>query len=88
MAQVIEKGAEWVKIKIGWRLGWVDIARRELFSKGRVPLQTIRADIDYTYTTANTKYWILGIKVWIAKGEIFEKKNTTNVVKEFNEKFE
>ena len=88
MAQVMEKWAEWVKIKVWWRLWWVDIARRELFSKGRVPLQTIRADIDYTYTTANTKYWILWIKVWIAKWEIFEKKNTITAIKEFNEKFD
>lgn len=75
--KVMEKGAIWVKIQVGWRLGWVDIARTEKFSQGRVPLQTLRSDIDYFYTQAITKYGAIWIKVWIAKGEVYAKKKPT-----------
>lgn len=67
--KIMEKGAIGAKIQIGGRLGGVDLSRTEKFTEGRVPLQTLRADIDYHYTTALTKYGILGIKVWICKGE-------------------
>lgn len=67
---------------MGGRLGGVDIARRETFNQGRVPLQTLRADVDYHYTTANTKYGIIGIKVWIAKGEIYTKKSKQSLMKD------
>ncbi len=69
LQKVMEKGAIGVKFQIGWRLGWADMSRSEFFSEGRIPLQTLRADVDYHYTTAQTKYWILGIKVWICKSE-------------------
>lgn len=72
--KVMEKGAQWVKIQVAWRLGWVDIARSEKFSEWRVPLQTLRADIDYCYTQAHTKHWVVWIKVWIAKWDVYEKK--------------
>ena len=65
----MEKGALGVKIKIGGRLGGTDISRSEHFSEGRIPLQTLRSDVDYHHTTALTKYGILGIKVWICKSE-------------------
>ena len=71
--KILEKWAIWIKIQIGWRLNGADISRAEKFSKWRIPLQTLRADIDYHATTAATKYWVLGIKVWICKGEIFGK---------------
>jgi len=69
LQKVMEKGAIGVKIKVGWRLGWVDLSRSEAFTEGRIPLQTLRADIDYHYTTALTKYGILWVKVWICKSE-------------------
>ena len=69
LQKVMEKGAIGVKIQIGGRLGGVELSRQEKFSDGRIPLQTLRADVDYHYTTALTKYGILGIKVWICKSE-------------------
>jgi len=68
---VTQKWALWIKIQIGGRLNGADISRAEKFIKWRIPLQTLRADIDYWYTTAMTKYGILGIKVWICKWEMF-----------------
>ncbi len=65
-------GALGVKIKIGGRLNGAEIARSEQYSEGRVPLHTLRADIDYGFYEALTTYGILGIKVWIYKGEIFD----------------
>lgn len=70
--KVMEKWALGVKVKIGWRLGGADISRSENFSEGRIPLQTLRSDVDYHHTTALTKYGILGIKVWICKAENVE----------------
>ena len=69
LQKVMEKGAIGVKIQVGGRLGGVELARSEKFSDGRIPLQTIRADVDYHYTTALTKYGIIGIKVWICRSE-------------------
>ena len=69
LQKVMEKGAIGVKVQVGGRLGGADLSRSEKFTDGRIPLQTLRADIDYHYTTALTKYGILGIKVWICKGE-------------------
>lgn len=65
--QIMDRGAEGVKIKLGGRLGGVDMARTETFKEGRIPLQTLRADIDYEHVQANTKYGAIGVKVWIAK---------------------
>lgn len=77
LKKVMEKGALWVKVQIAWRLGGADMARTEKFIDWRVPLQTLRADIDYHYTTALTKYWILGVKVWIYKGDLLEKRRVS-----------
>ena len=62
-------GAEGIRINVAGRLGGVEIARSEKFSQGRVPLHTLRADIDYVLTEAETQYGIIGIKVWICNGE-------------------
>ena len=64
-----------IKIQISGRLNGAEIARSEWVREGRVPLQTLRADIDYCYRTAKTIYGLLGIKVWIFKGELFNIKN-------------
>ena len=66
-------GAEGVKVKVGGRLNGAEIARSEWYREGRVPLHTLRADIDYGTATANTTYGTIGVKVWIFKGEVFDK---------------
>ena len=63
-------GALGVKIQVGGRLGGAEIARSEWYREGRVPLHTLRADIDYAAAEANTTYGIIGVKVWIFKGEV------------------
>ena len=63
-------GAEGVRVKCGGRLGGAEIARTEQYKEGRIPLQTLRADIDYAGATAYTSYGTIGVKVWICKGEI------------------
>jgi SSU ribosomal protein S3P len=73
-------GAEGIKIKVSGRLNGADIARNEWYREGRVPLHTLRADIDYGFTEALTTYGILGIKVWIFKGEVFDEKSTPVVL--------
>ena len=65
-------GAEGIKIVCGGRLGGAEIARVEQYREGRVPLHTLRANIDYAEAEALTAYGIIGIKVWIFKGEIME----------------
>jgi small subunit ribosomal protein S3 len=65
-------GAEGIRISCGGRLGGAEIARAEWYREGRVPLHTLRADIDFGVATANTAYGTCGIKVWIFKGEIME----------------
>lgn len=71
--KVIEAGAIGVKIYLGGRLNGVEISRGEFFSKGKIPLHTFRADIDYAATPAFTTYGKIGIKTWIYKGDIFKK---------------
>ena len=63
-------GAEGVRISCAGRLGGAEMARREQYKDGRIPLHTLRADIDYAKTTANTTYGTVGVKVWICKGDI------------------
>lgn len=70
--KTIEAGAIGTKVYLGGRLNGVEIARNEYFSKGKVPLHTFRADIDYASVAAMTTYGKIGIKVWIYKGEIFK----------------
>ncbi len=67
--QVVSAGGEGIKVKCSGRLGGVEIARKESYKYGKVPLQTFRADIDYGFYIAKTTYGTIGIKVWIYKGE-------------------
>jgi len=64
-------GAEGIKINVGGRLNGAEIARSEWYREGRVPLHTFRADIDYGFAEAKTTYGIIGVKVWIFKGEVY-----------------
>lgn len=66
----MRQGAEGVRIQVSGRLGGAEIARTEWYREGRVPLHTLRADIDYATAEASTTYGIIGVKVWIFKGEI------------------
>jgi small subunit ribosomal protein S3 len=72
--QIMQSGAKGVKIAIGGRLNGADIARVEHLSDGKIPLHTMRADIDYAKATAHTTYGTTGIKVWIYKGDKFGSK--------------
>jgi len=63
-------GAKGIKVQVSGRLGGAEIARAEWYREGRVPLHTFRADIDYATSEANTTYGIIGVKVWIFKGEV------------------
>jgi len=86
LQKVREKWALWVKVQIWWRLWWADMARTEKFIDWRVPLQTLRADIDYHYTTALTKYGVLWVKVWIYKGDILWNKKIKKAKKKIPNK--
>jgi small subunit ribosomal protein S3 len=68
-------GAEGIKIQICGRLNGAEMARKEMFKEGRTPLHTLRADIDYCQAEALTKVGLLGIKVWICRGEVYGKKD-------------
>ena len=70
MGRAMRMGARGIKVKCGGRLGGAEIARSECYHEGTIPLQTIRADIDYGFAEANTTYGRIGIKVWIYKGEV------------------
>jgi len=80
IGRVEKAGAKGVKITVSGRLNGAEIARTETLSSGKLPLHTLRADIDYARGAAQTTYGVLGIKVWIYKGEIFKKKE--NIIKE------
>jgi small subunit ribosomal protein S3 len=75
MSRTMKAGALGIKASVGGRLAGADIARTEFYSEGTIPLQTLRADIDYGFAEANTTYGKLGVKVWIYKGEILSNKN-------------
>ncbi|XBC44300.1 MAG: 30S ribosomal protein S3 [Buchnera aphidicola (Schlechtendalia peitan)] len=66
----MRQGAKGIKVEVSGRLGGVEIARREWYREGRVPLHTLRADIDYNLSEAYTTYGVIGVKVWIFKGEV------------------
>ncbi len=75
MGRAMKAGALGVKTMVSGRLGGADIARKEFYSEGTIPLQTLRADIDYGFAEADTTYGKVGVKVWIYKGEVLPKKN-------------
>jgi len=75
IASAMRVGAQGIKIKVAGRLGGAEMARTEQYKEGRIPLHTIRADIDYSVCEANTVYGKIGIKVWIFKGEIYGKRD-------------
>ena len=74
MGRTMKSGAMGIKTCCSGRLGGADIARAEFYSEGTIPLQTLRADIDYGFAEANTTYGKVGVKVWIYKGEILPTK--------------
>ena len=75
ISSALRFGALGIKIMVSGRLGGAEIARKEWYREGRVPLATLRADIDYGFTEARTTYGIIGVKVWIFKGEVLERKS-------------
>jgi len=74
ISTAMRMGAEGIKICVSGRLNGAEIARTETFKEGRIPLHTLRADIDYSRSTAHTTYGCVGVKVWICKGEIINTK--------------
>jgi small subunit ribosomal protein S3 len=72
--RVMKAGAQGVKVAVSGRLNGSEIARREMLAQGKIPLHTLRADIDYASVTARTIWGAIGIKVWINRGEVFEEK--------------
>lgn len=70
-------GAEGIKVKVSGRLNGAEIARSEWYREGRVPLHTFRADIDYGLAEARTTYGVIGVKVWVFRGEVFESSEST-----------
>lgn len=72
--KAIEAGAKGIKIRMSGRLNGVEIARSEFYSEGQIPLHTFRADIDYATCPANTTYGVIGVKVWINRGLVFNRK--------------
>ena len=77
MQRSMKAGVLGIKASCGGRLGGADIARTEFYSEGTIPLQTLRADIDYGFAEANTTYGRVGVKVWIYKGEVLPAKTET-----------
>ena len=77
MGRTMKAGALGIKTAVAGRLGGADIARTEFYSEGTIPLQTLRADIDYGFAEADTTYGKLGVKVWIYKGEVLPAKGNS-----------
>ena len=75
IASTMRMGAEGIKVQVSGRLNGAEIARAEMFKEGRTPLHTLRADIDYCHAGALTKVGIIGVKVWICRGEVYGKKD-------------
>jgi small subunit ribosomal protein S3 len=81
LEQIMNAGAKGAKVAIGGRLNGADIARTEHLSSGKIPLHTLRANIDFARSTAFTTYGTVGVKVWIYKGDVFESKKVS--IKEY-----
>jgi len=82
LEQSMNSGAKGVKISAAGRLDGAEMCRTETYKQGKVPLQTLRADIDYGFTEAFTTYGLVGIKVWVYKGDVLVKKVTKHVAQE------
>ncbi len=80
MSRALKFGAKGIKTSVAGRLGGAEIARTEHYSEGNIPLQTLRADIDYGFAEANTTFGKIGVKVWIYKGEVLPTVNKANKV--------
>lgn len=78
MSRTMKAGAKGIKTQVSGRLGGAEIARTEHYAEGTIPLQTLRADIDYGFAEANTTYGKIGVKVWIYKGEVLPTKKKEN----------
>jgi small subunit ribosomal protein S3 len=74
ISQAMKSGAEGIKIQTSGRLGGAEIARTERYQEGRTPLHTLRANIDYGYAIAKTTYGVIGVRVWMSKGDSIDKK--------------
>jgi len=72
IASATKAGAKGIKIQCSGRLGGADMSRTERYMEGRVPLHTIRADIDYSTAEALTQFGLIGVKVWVFRGEVFD----------------
>ncbi|MBR1729040.1 MAG: 30S ribosomal protein S3 [Selenomonadaceae bacterium] len=79
VGRTMRLGAKGIKIAVSGRLGGAEIARKESYREGSIPLHTLRADIDYGFAEANTTYGRIGVKVWIFKGEILPEKKEQNI---------
>ena len=86
IAATMRVGAEGIKIQISGRLNGAEMARTEMYKEGRTPLHTLRADIDYSTSTARTKVGALGVKVWVCKGEVYGKRDLSPNVGMKNDK--
>jgi small subunit ribosomal protein S3 len=87
IASSMRIGAEGIKVQISGRLGGAEMARAEIYKEGRIPLHTLRADIDYAQVEALTKVGLIGIKVWIMKGEVYGKRDLSpNIAAASNQK--
>jgi small subunit ribosomal protein S3 len=84
-ARTLQAGAKGIKIRCAGRLNAVEIAREETIHQGRVPLHTLRADIDYGFAEAHTIMGLIGVKVWIYKGEVVPERSKVNVAAEASE---
>ena len=82
IASTMRLGAEGIKVTVSGRLAGAEMARSETYKEGRIPLHTLRADIDYAIAEAHTTYGRIGVKVWICKGEVFGKKELTPFIDE------
>ena len=71
VASALKLGAKGIKIRVAGRLGGAEMARKEWYREGRLPLHTLRADIDYGFATSYTTYGVIGVKVWVFNGEVF-----------------
>lgn len=75
IASTMRAGAEGIKVQVSGRLNGAEIARSEMFKEGRTPLHTLRADIDYALVESHTKVGVVGVKVWICRGEVYGKRD-------------